>query len=179
MAGPGDHRHRQALHDEPRGVGEDLPPGGDAGAFVRVARDHAGQRGVGHVVHRVYDAQQSVRYVRVDNLAARAQVRRGEREHAHDAERNRRPQQVRAELAPPRVGAVRDGAHHRIQNRRTEANHQEQRPGLSRRQPEGVGVEAELQRQHRLEDEVSSHVAEAVTDLFGKRKFLNHMCPVS
>ena len=165
VAGPGDHRHRQALHDEPRGIGEDLPPGRDAGALVRVARDHAGQRRVGHVVHRVDEAQQGVRHVRVNDLAARAQVRSGEGEHADDGERNRGPQQIRAELAPPRVGAVRDGAHHRIEDRCDQAHHQEQRPGLRRRQPERVGVETELQRQHRLKDEVGGHVAEAVADL--------------
>jgi hypothetical protein len=83
----------------------------------------------------------------------------------YDAERHGRPQDPRAELPPLRVRAVRDDTHERVEDGVPHAHDQEERTGCRGRDAERVGVEGELEHQHRLEDEVRRGVAEAVTDL--------------
>ncbi len=47
-------------------------------------------------------------------------------------------------------------------------------PACAGGEAEGVGVIAQLQGQHRLEDEVGGHVAQAVAELLCEGKFLDH-----
>ena len=56
----GDQRQRESADDELRGVHRDEAVGVQLGALVQVARHHAAQRRVGHVVHRVERHEQRV-----------------------------------------------------------------------------------------------------------------------
>ena len=87
---------------------------------------------------------------------------------------NRGPQQPGTKLAPAGVGAVGDDAHDGIEGGGDEADDEKERAGLGGSQAEGVDVIAELQGEHRLEDEVGGHVAEAVAKLLFEGKFLDH-----
>ena len=70
------------------------------------------------------------------------------------------------------MGAVGDHAHHGIEDRSSQPDNQKHRARLGRRQSEGVGVEIQLQRHHRLEDEVGRHIAEAIAKFFRECKTL-------
>ena len=72
------------------------------------------------------------------------------------------------------IRAVGDDPHDGIEGGGDEANHEEERAGLGGGEAEGVDVVAELQGEHRLEDEVGGHIAEAVTELLFEGKFLDH-----
>ena len=165
-----DHWDGETGNDEACGVGGDLTVGRDAGSLVRILRHDGRQRGIGHVVDNVYDAQQGVRDPSVDEFGTRTDVRRRERQDADDAERHGCPEEPGPELAPSCSGAVGDQTHDRIDGSGTQANHQKERPCLGRSKAEGVGVEVQLKCNHELEDEVCSHVAKAVTELLFERE---------
>ena len=169
-----DHGDGEALHDEAGGVGEDLPVGGDAGALIGIAGEHAGERRVRDIVDGVDESQEEIRGPRVGELAGDAEAGRGEGEHADDAEGERGPEEPGAKLAPFGVGAVGDHAHDGVEGGGDESDDEKERAGLCGGEAEGVGVVAQLQGEHRLEDEVGSHVAQAVAELLCEGKFLDH-----
>ncbi len=178
MTKESDHRDGEAGDDEARGIGRNLPVRRNAGSLIRIRRHDRRKRRVWHVVDRVDHPEQDVRRPRINDLCARADIRRRERKNADDAKRHRCPQQPGSKLAPFRTCPIGNHTHHRIKASHCQADDEEERSCLRRRKPKGVGVEVELQRQHGLENKICRHVAESVSGLFANRQFLDHECLV-
>ena len=177
-----DHGDGEARDDEAGAVGGDLAIRGDAGALVGVLGHDRRQRSVRHVVDCVDHAQKDVSGPGIDDLGAQAEVRSGESQDTDDAKWHGCPEQPWPEFAPPCSGSIRDHAHHGIETRDAQPHDEEEGPCLGCGQAEGMGIEVQLQGQHGLENEVCSHVAKAVADLFFDRKSCNglsHMGLVS
>jgi hypothetical protein len=135
-------------------------------ALIHVAGKHAAQRRIGQIVGDVDAHQQRVAGKRIRHLPVFAEVWRAEGEQCEHAERNRRPQQPRPELAPARVCAVRNQAHYRREHEGAEQtdreNHRGRRFGGNAIH---VGVKEGEKAHQCLKDQVRSEVAEAVADL--------------
>src|SRR5271157_5338655 len=180
MAEECNHRDGKALNDEAGRVGGELTVGRDAGALIRILSHDGRQGGIGHIVDDVYDAEQDVGDPSVDELRSHAHVWRREGQDADDAKRYRCPENPRAEFAPPRGSPVGDYTHDGAKNRDSQPYGETHVCRLRRSEAESVRVEVQLKCNHELENEVCSHVAETVAELFLDRKSCNglsHMNP--
>ena len=169
-----DHWNGEAGYDETGGIGRDLAVRRDAGPLVGVRGHDRRQRRVWHIVDGVDHPKQDVGGPGIDDLAGRTDIGSRKSEDTNDAKRQCRPQQPGPELAPSRVGAVRNHAHDGIEASHCQADDKEEGSCLRRRKAKGVGVEVQLQGEHGLEDKISGHVAQRIANLFADREFLNH-----
>ncbi len=172
-----DHGNGEAGYDETRGIGGDLAVRRDAGPLVGVSGHDRRQRRVRHIVDGIDHPEQDVGGPGIDDLGGRTDIGSRKGEDADDAKRQCRPQQPGPELAPSRVGAVRNHAHDGIEASHRQADDEEKRSRLGGRQAKGVGIEVQLQGEHGLEDKISGHVAQRIANLFADREFLNHPSP--
>ncbi len=143
---------------------------------LHVARHHAAQRRVGHVVGRIERHQQDIGDRRVGDQCAvcSSPIGRRIRQDHDDAPGQRREQNPRAETAPARSACGRPGRPSTDRKRRPTAAATKR---MIRRRAGGeahhVGIEIGLKQNHRHEDEVRGRVARAVAGLFDERKFLS------
>ncbi len=86
-------------------------------------------------------------------------------------ERYGRPEDPGAEFSPLGVCPVRDDAHDRIERCIPESADKKEGPGGCGCNAEDIGIKAELEDEHRLEDKVGCRVAETVADFFSYGEF--------
>ena len=167
-----EHLRRDRLHDERCRDRQHKSVRGQAGAVGQVAGHHAAECRVWQVVRRVDQHQQQVRDVRVRQLPGIAEVRCRERDHRHDAVRYCSSDDPRPELAEAALGAVGENAEHGVEKSIGAPGDQQQQGGGRCSKAERVRVEAQLEHDQRLENEIRRRVTEAVADFFFNRESL-------
>ena len=169
----GDERQRETTDDELRDVHGDKAERVEPGAFVEIGGHDTAQRRIRHVVHRVERHQHRVGDDGVgDHGPIAPAFGRGVGEDHDHGPRDRRPQNPRPEPAPAGAGSVRQHTHDRIEQRVPQTRPEQDGGRGAGRQPEHVGVEIQLEQDHRHEDEVRGGVASAVSDLLADGEFL-------
>ena len=152
-----DQEYRQERHHETVRAG--------AGAILGIRRQHPEQRRVRDIDGRIRHHHEGQRDVRVDDPRRAAERRRREGQHRRYCHRHAHPQQVRAEVAPAAVGAVRDRADHRVDERIRNARDEHHRAHRRGAEQEHVGIKLGYEYREHLPEEVRGKVAEPVADL--------------
>ena len=160
-------RQRQALHHELGHRGRHKANGSDARAFLNIARHHAAQRTVRCIIKRIERHEQHIGDTGVEgdqSLVLNAGIVKCQ--HIEHHERQSRPHDPRAELAPAGLRLVRQDAHRRIHEGIHDTGNQQHGARDGSFKPEYIRVKLQLVNHHHLEDEVRRRVAQRIADFF-------------
>lgn len=152
----GEHAARRRQHKAPGLKGDTLR---------RVVGDHAAQRAVRDIDHGIEQGQQRVCDGGVNHFTVEAEVRRGIRQHADDAERDRAEQNPRTELTPAAAGAVGNQPHARVGDRIQRAGQQEHGADKPGGNTKNIGVEKHHIKHDVIKNDVAGGVSHAVANL--------------
>ena len=110
----GNERQRAGIDDDPSDLRQTHAKGVQAGALVRIVSHHSRECGVRNIDGRVEQHQKAIGYPGIDNFALYREIRRREVQDKDHAQRQTHPEQIGAELAPARAGAIGQGAHEKV-----------------------------------------------------------------
>ena len=168
---PFDEIERGTRDDELPDVGGDKAVGVQPRTLVGVVGHDRPKGRIGEVDEGIGGAQQEARDEGIDELARVAEIRRGERHDGKDSIGHGAEQQVGAELAPARFGAVGDNAHDGVHDRIPDTADEHDDACHSGREPVDVGVEYQQPETDQVPDKVGGGVAKAVAELLFYAEF--------
>jgi hypothetical protein len=158
----GFQRGHEGADDPGRAEGTDESVTGQAGALHRVRGHHAHQGRVRDVDHRVRQHHQRVGDIGVNQLARIGKLGAGEHRVPEHSVRNGAPKKIGAELAPTRIRAVSDQAHHRVADGIDHLGNHEHDANQRGIEAEHIRVVVQQEDIEDLEKEIGRCVAQAV-----------------